>query len=125
MACIIFTNETTRMPKDVMLIHTNFILAVIATITLFETAVNEVDTPYFPLANCFGHIYNLTMLASGSKPGYLSGGVENLLNDCQTIHPTMFVTVPRLLNCIYSKLAQAPISAEGIKSFFVSYGCSI
>lgn len=100
-----------------MLTHTNFISAVAATITLFETDVNEVDTPYFPLSNCFDRIYNLTMLASGSKPGYLSGGVENLLNDCQAIHPTMFVAVPRLLNCIYNKLAQAPIFAEGIKSF--------
>lgn len=62
-------------------------------------------------------MYNLTMLASGCKPGYLSGGVENLLNDCQAIHPKMFVAVPRLLNCIYSKLAQASISAEGVKGF--------
>lgn len=114
LACIMYTSGTTGMPKGVMLTHTNFVSAVTATVTLFETDVNEVGISYLPLAHCFGRIYDLTLLASGGKLGYLSGGVENLLNDCQAIHPTMFVAVPRLLNRIYSKLAQASIFAKGV-----------
>ncbi|KAL0144089.1 hypothetical protein V8B55DRAFT_1483465 [Mucor lusitanicus] len=114
LACIMYTSGTTGMPKGVMLTHANFVAAVTATVTLFETNVNEVGISYLPLAHCFGRVYDLTILASGGKLGYLSGGIENLLDDCQAVHPTMFVAVPRLLNRIYSKLAQASIFAEGI-----------
>ncbi|KAL9557061.1 hypothetical protein MBANPS3_001587 [Mucor bainieri] len=114
LACIMYTSGTTGMPKGVMLTHANFVAAVTATVTLFETDVNEVGISYLPLAHCFGRVYDLTILASGGKLGYLSGGIENLLDDCQAVHPTMFVAVPRLLNRIYSKLAQASIFAEGI-----------
>ncbi|KAI8639886.1 hypothetical protein BD408DRAFT_484526 [Parasitella parasitica] len=114
LACIMYTSGTTGTPKGVMLTFANFVSAVTATVTLFETNVNEVGVSYLPLAHCFGRVYDLTILASGGKLAYLSGGIEDLLGDCQAIHPTMFVAVPRLLNRIYSKLAQATIFAEGI-----------
>ncbi|CEP14131.1 hypothetical protein [Parasitella parasitica] len=113
-ACIMYTSGTTGTPKGVMLTHANFVSAVTATVTLFKTNADEVGVSYLPLAHCFGRVYDLTILASGGKLGYLSGGIESLLDDCQAIQPTMFVAVPRLLNRIYSKLAQASIFAKGI-----------
>lgn len=117
LACIMYTSGTTGMPKGVIFTHTNFVSAVTTTVDLFETDVNEVGISYLPLTHCFGRIYDLIMLASGGKLNYLSGSVENLLNDCQAIHPTMFVALPRLLNRIYSKLAQASIFTEGTTGF--------
>ena len=44
------------------------------------------------------------MFMSGAQIGFFSGDVKNLVNDVQTLQPTIFVAVPRVLNRIYDKV---------------------
>lgn len=41
-------------------------------------------------------------VAGGASLGFFSGKVDNLLEDMQILKPTLFNTVPRLLNRIYT-----------------------
>ncbi len=40
----------------------------------------------------------------GAKIGFYQGDIRKLTDDLQTLKPTIFVTVPRLLNRMYDKV---------------------
>jgi len=42
------------------------------------------------------------MFAIGGKVGFFQGDIKNLSEDLKEIKPTLFCTVPRLLNRVYS-----------------------
>lgn len=41
----------------------------------------------------------------GGRIGFYGGDIKLLVNDIQELRPTVFVSVPRLLNRIYDKVA--------------------
>lgn len=45
------------------------------------------------------------MIKLGAKVGFYSGDVKELLNDIKYLQPTIFASVPRLLNRIYDKVS--------------------
>ena len=42
----------------------------------------------------------------GAKIGFFGGDIKLLVNDIQTLRPTIFISVPRLLNRIYDKVSE-------------------
>ena len=42
----------------------------------------------------------------GSRIGFFSGDVKTLVSDIQVLKPTLFISVPRLLNRIYDKVSK-------------------
>ena len=40
----------------------------------------------------------------GARAGFFRGDVKELMNDIQELKPTLFVSVPRLLNRVYDKV---------------------
>lgn len=46
----------------------------------------------------------LCLYQVGAKIGFFRGDVKQLVSDIQCLKPTMFVSVPRLLNRIYDKV---------------------
>jgi len=47
----------------------------------------------------FGLVFN-----AGGKIGYYQGNPLKLTEDCQSLQPTFFPSVPRLFNKIYAKI---------------------
>ena len=45
------------------------------------------------------------LLMSGGKIGFYRGDVKLLIEDIKALRPTMFVSVPRLLNRVYDKVS--------------------
>ena len=41
---------------------------------------------------------------NGARIGFFQGDVKKLVGDIQELRPTLFVSVPRLLNRIYDKV---------------------
>lgn len=44
------------------------------------------------------------MFGIGGKIGFFQNDIKLLLNDVKELKPTIFVTVPRLMNRIYAKV---------------------
>lgn len=44
------------------------------------------------------------MFLVGGRVGFFRGNVKTLVSDIQELKPTVFVSVPRLLNRIYDKV---------------------
>ena len=89
-----------------MLTHRNFVAAVSASHVSSQIYTNDVVISYLPLAHIFGRIIEAASYLNGSQIGYYGGVMDNLVDDIQTLQPTIFVTVPRLLNRIYAKINQ-------------------
>ena len=45
-----------------------------------------------------------SLLLHGARIGFFQGDVKKLVGDIQELKPTVFVSVPRLLNRIYDKV---------------------
>ncbi len=45
---------------------------------------------------------------SGSRIGFFRGDIKTLADDIQELKPTIFISVPRLLNRIYDKVVATP-----------------
>ena len=59
--------------------------------------------------NCFPSIHSVSylqivMFMHGASIGFFSGDIKLLTDDMQALKPTIFPTVPRLLNRMYDKV---------------------
>ena len=113
-----YTSGTTGDPKGAILTHSCF-LACCHSTDYFEFNFTEEDVAisYLP----YGHVFeqNLFIFSwhRGYSHGYFSGDPLLLIQDVQTLKPTIFCTVPRILNRLYSKIWDGVNSAGGVKKW--------
>jgi len=50
------------------------------------------------------------MFMCGAKVGFFQGDIKLLLEDIKELRPTIFVTVPRLLNRVYDRVSMTNTS---------------
>jgi len=112
-----YTSGTTGDPKGAMLTHANMVAdlygAAISNINFFP---EDVHLSYLPLAHVFERIVLASALYSGARVGYFQGETLKLLEDLAALRPTVFPSVPRLLNKIYDKIVGGAQSAGGVKT---------
>ncbi|GMT20857.1 hypothetical protein PFISCL1PPCAC_12153 [Pristionchus fissidentatus] len=115
-----YTSGTTGTPKGVMLTHRNMIIAVP---TSFNSAVDNFAPGYFgedevllsflPLSHMMEQDCHWLMVHYGGAIGYYRGNILKLSEDLQTLKPTFFPVVPRLLNRIYDGV-MAKVNASNV-----------
>ncbi|XP_047441574.1 long-chain-fatty-acid--CoA ligase 1-like [Mugil cephalus] len=108
MAVICFTSGTTGSPKGAMLSHVNIVSNCSAFIKITEFSCplspSDVHISFLPLAHMFERVVQGVMLVHGAKIGYFQGDIRSLPDDLNTLKPTVFPVVPRLLNRMYDKI---------------------
>ncbi|RKP26443.1 hypothetical protein SYNPS1DRAFT_14170, partial [Syncephalis pseudoplumigaleata] len=109
-----YTSGTTGNPKGAILTHLNIISAVAGVQLLLGARVDDIHISYLPLAHVYERVAMVTMLHKGSAVGFSRGDTALLMDDIALLQPTVFITVPRLLNRIYDKLTAATINADGL-----------
>jgi len=102
-----YTSGTTGDPKGAKMTHKGFV----ATQSISEYAglnLNENDTSisYLPYAHIFEQANFVFSISRGYSHGYYSGDPLKLVEDIQTLKPTFFITVPRILNRVYGKIME-------------------
>ncbi|KAI6652306.1 Long-chain-fatty-acid--CoA ligase 5 [Oopsacas minuta] len=118
LSTICYTSGTTGKPKGAMLTHRNLISVCSAATSILNS--DQPVTPddeylsYLPLAHVFERIMQVNLLMHGARICFFQGDVKLLLNDLAACKPTIFASVPRLLNRIYDKTMVA-VNASPIK----------
>lgn len=102
LATIIYTSGSTGIPKGAEITQ----LAMTALISFEGFSWDSEKDRYLnilPLAHVFGRMLNFCLVAWSVSVYYLND-VKQVAAACQSIHPTILVVVPRLLEKIYAKM---------------------
>lgn len=91
-----------------MLTHRNVVANVSGVIDIIQNFIPSMNNPetlssisYLPLSHMFEQVVHWSILILGGAIGYYSGDIRTLMDDIKDLKPTIFPTVPRLLNRLY------------------------
>lgn len=126
---IMYTSGTTGDPKGVMLKHRAFVASVAAAYFFFTkwgySFTNEDSfLSYLPLSHIYEQQAEALIIGVGGKIGYYSGNIKLLLNDLETLKPTIFAGVPRVYARFQQRIEENVESSSFIKKtlFHWAYG---
>jgi long-chain acyl-CoA synthetase len=113
---ICYTSGTTGNPKGAMLTHNN-IASTVASFHVTTIYPSDVHISYLPLAHVFERVIHTVLIANGCAIGFYQGEVMKLMEDIGVLKPTVFLSVPRVLNRVFDKITQGVKEAGGAKQF--------
>ena len=116
LATIIYTSGTTGTPKGVMLSHQNILSNVMDCRECFDDIGinNEKALSFLPLNHIFERMVTYIYLFVGVKI-YYAESLETIGDNLREIKPSLFTTVPRLLEKTYEKIMAKGAELTGIK----------
>ena len=124
-ATIIYTSGTTGKPKGVMLSHKN-IVSNVKNVEHVITAIpveNKKSLSFLPLNHIFEKTVSYIYLFNAYSI-YYAESMETIGDNLKEVQPSLFVTVPRLLEKVYEKIMSKGEQLSGIKKqlFFWAVG---
>jgi long-chain acyl-CoA synthetase len=116
-----YTSGTTGNPKGVMNTHGNIIVATNAVGKVIQFSNNDTHISYLPLAHVMERLVLCSTYNWGYKYGLFQGDIFKLKEDLPVLRPTVFPSVPRLLNRFYDVMQGKIQEQTGIKKFLLKW----
>lgn len=116
LATIIYTSGTTGVPKGVMLSHKNILSNVMAVEPIFK-AINTGDDralSFLPLNHIFERMISYQYLFFGVSI-YYAESLDKIGDNLKEVKPSVFATVPRLLEKVYDRIIAKGQELTGVK----------
>lgn len=110
---LIYTSGTTGTPKGVMLTHNNLVKNFENSAVLLPEGINK-GLSFLPLSHIFERMVVYLYMYSGVGV-YYAESMDTIVADIQFVQPSVFSTVPRLLEKVYEKIMEKGKALTGIK----------
>lgn len=116
MVTIIYTSGTTGTPKGVMLSHKNILSNVISSTEVFAEFCTAGDRAlsFLPLNHIFERMVTYIYLFNGVSVWYAES-LEKIGDNLKEVQPSLFTTVPRLLEKVYERIMGRGQELSGLK----------
>ncbi|MCL6517137.1 long-chain fatty acid--CoA ligase [Alicyclobacillus sp.] len=115
LATVVYTSGTTGNPKGVCLTHGNLVANVEGIRHVVRLNPEDRSLSYLPLSHIFERTAGqFVPFQAGSSIAY-SRGMRYITEDFQKMPPTVFTTVPRLLEKVYDAVQAQLHAAAGMK----------
>jgi len=117
LATIIYTSGTTGTPKGVMLSHKNILSNVMNVEEVFKPIVTSKEDralSFLPLNHIFEKMVTYIYLFFGCSV-YYAESLEKIGDNLKEVQPTVFSTVPRLLEKVYDRIIAKGQELTGVK----------
>jgi long-chain acyl-CoA synthetase len=111
---IIYTSGTTGTPKGVMLNHRNIMSNVVACTPYLPVSSDARALSFLPLNHIFERMVSYVYL-TGGVPIWYAENMDTIADNLREVKPTIFTTVPRLLEKVYEKIMAKGLELKGIK----------
>lgn len=115
-ATIIYTSGTTGKPKGVMLSHRNLVSNVLNSVKTFpfNENVTAKALSFLPLNHIFERMVSYIYICSGISI-YYAESMETIGENLKEVKPTLFTTVPRLLEKVFERIMSKGKELTGVK----------
>ena len=128
LATLIYTSGTTGRPKGVMLTHENISFNALTSLSCFTGyeagAGAEVALSFLPLTHIYARALDFYGYASKGTSIYFCD-TDALSDALKQVRPTIFNTVPRLLEKVYGSIQKKTESAEGLQRIIGSWALEL
>ena len=125
LATIIYTSGTTGVPKGVMLSHFNILDNIMNVEDILEPVCGPKDKSlsFLPLNHIFEKVVSYIYMYRGVSI-YYAESLDTIGENLKEVKPSLFSTVPRLLEKVYEKIMAKGKELTGIKKnlFFWAVG---
>ena len=122
LALIMYTSGSTGDPKGCMLTNAN-VVAGAAGLSCVNMSCSPKDTfmSFLPLAHIYAQAVEIEVIAHGGRVAYARGPVNYLLDDIQTMQPTIMIAVPRILNRVADAMKEKIKQLPGFMQSLLKY----
>ena len=126
-ATIIYTSGTTGRPKGVVLSHENIsynALTAFSGLTDYASGANgETVISFLPLTHVFARTLQYGFIAHGTSVYFTDP--DHLSEDLKRVRPTIFASVPRLLEKVYTKIRERAALEKGVKQRLLNWALGL
>ena len=115
LATFIYTSGTTGPPKGVMLSHGNLIANCESNLAALDLNSNDMTLSFLPVAHSFERTAGYyTVMLGGGTIAYAEG-LGQVAANLLEVEPTVVLTVPRLLEAVYSRVMRTVESSSAAR----------